>query len=93
MIRSFKCKETEKIWNEQWSRKFPPKIQKRALRKLRMLDSSGRLDDLKIPPSNRLEVLVGDRGGQYSIRVNQQWRICFKWTDDNADNVEIVDYH
>lgn len=93
MIRSFKCKETEKIWNEQWSKKFPPGIQKRALRKLRMVDSSGRLDDLKIPPSNRLETLVGDRDGQYSIRINQKWRICFNWIDDDADNVEIVDYH
>lgn len=93
MIRSFKCKETERIWKEQWSRKFPPEIQKRALRKLRMVDSSGRIDDLRIPPSNRLEALVGDREGQYSIRVNQKWRICFNWIDDNADNVEIVDYH
>lgn len=93
MIRSFKCKETEKIWNGQWSRTFTPEIQKRALRKLRMLDSSGRLDDLKISPSNRLEALVGDREGQYSIRVNQQWRICFDWINDNADNVKIVDYH
>ncbi len=93
MIRSFKCKETEKIWNEQRSRKFPIEIQTRALRKLRLLNSSDRIEDLRIPPSNRLELLSGDRPGQYSIRINQQWRICFNWVEGSTENVEIVDYH
>ncbi len=93
MIKSFKCKETEKIWNEQRSKKFPPSIQNRAFRKLRLLDSSENFQDLKIPPSNHFESLSGDRYGQHSIRVNKQWRICFNWVDMNATNVEIVDYH
>ena len=93
MIQSFKCKETEKIWNEQRSKKFPPSIQTRALRKLRLLDSSERILDLKIPPSNHLESLSGDRDGQYSIRITQKWRTCFVWVDMNAVDVEIVDYH
>lgn len=93
MIRSFKCKETEKIWNEQRSRKFPTGIQTRALRKLRLLNSSEKIEDLRVPPSNRLELLSGDRAGQNSIRINQQWRICFNWIEGNAEYVEIVDYH
>lgn len=93
MIKSFKCKETEKIWNEKRSKKFPPSIQTRALRKLRLLDSSEKILDLKIPPSNHLESLSGDRDGQHSIRINQKWRICFVWVEIYAVDVEIVDYH
>lgn len=93
MIKTFKCKETEKIWNEEFSKKLPHVIQKRALQKLRMLNAANVLDDLKIPPSNRLEILVGDRQGQYSIRINDQFRICFKWLDNHSFDVEITDYH
>ena len=93
MIKSFKCKETEKIWNGLKSRSFPGDIQDRALRKLRQLDASQTLDDLKNPPGNRLEPLQGDRIGQMSIRINNQWRICFVWEDVEAYDVEIVDYH
>ena len=93
MIKSFKCKETEKIWNGLKSRSFPGDIQDRALRKLRQLDASQTLDDLKNPPGNRLEPLQGDRIGQMSIRINNQWRICFVWEGVEAYDVEIVDYH
>ena len=93
MIKSFKCKETEKIWNEEFSKKLPQDIQKRALTKLRMLNVADVLDDLKIPPNNRLESLSGDRQGQYSIRINDQFRICFRWLDNHSFDVEIVDYH
>lgn len=93
MIKSFKSKETEKIWNEEFSKKLPHDIQKRALQKLRMLNVATCLDDLKIPLSNHLEVLLGDRQGQYSIRINDQFRVCFKWLDNHSFDVEIVDYH
>jgi proteic killer suppression protein len=93
MIESFKCIETEKIFNRQFSRKLPQGIQKKAFRKLRMLNRSSILNDLKVPLANRLEALSGDRKGQYSIRINDQWRICFKWEKGNAHDVEIVDYH
>ena len=93
MIKSFKCKETEKIWNEEFSKKLPHDIQKRTLQKLRMLHIASVLDDLKIPPNNRLESLSGNRQGQYSIRINDQFRICFKWLDNQTFDVEIVDYH
>jgi len=93
MIKSFRCKETEKIFARQYSRKLPRSIQSVALRKLRMLHNSMVLNDLKVPPDNRLEALSGKRAGQYSIRINEQWRICFEWLDNNAINVEIVDYH
>lgn len=93
MIKSFKCKETEKVWNGLKSRSFPGDIQDRALRKLRQLDASQTLDDLKNPPGNRLESLKGDRIGQMSIRINYQWRICFTWEDTEVRDVEIVDYH
>lgn len=92
MIKSFKCKETEKIWNEKFSKKLPHDIQKRALQKLRMLDASSVLDDLKIPPSNNLETLSENRQGQYSIRINDQFRICFRWLDNHSFDVEIIDY-
>ena len=93
MIRSFKCKDTESIWGGRLSRKFPGKIQGRVLRKLRQLDAARTIDDLRNPPGNRLEVLKGDRAGQMSIRINEQWRICFRWADHDALEVEIVDYH
>lgn len=93
MIKSFKNKETELIWNEEFSKKLPQDIQKRALTKLRMLNVANILDDLKIPPSNRLESLKGDRQGQYSIRINDQFRICFRWLDNHSFDVEITDYH
>jgi len=93
MIRTFKCKDTEKIFNRQRSRKLPPTIQQVALRKLRMLNRSITLSDLLIPPANQLEKLKGNRVGQYSIRINDQWRICFEWHDGDAYNVEMVDYH
>lgn len=93
MIRSFRDKESEKIFQRQRSRKLPHDIQQIALRKLRMLHNSQTLGDLRIPPANRLEKLSGDREGQYSIRVNDQWRICFVWLDGDAHDVEIVDYH
>ena len=93
MIEDFKCKETEKIFNRQFSRKLPINIQKIALRKLRMLNRSSTIQDLRVPLANRLEVLSGKRKGQYSIRINDQWRICFEWQDGNVYDVEIVDYH
>ena len=93
MIKSFKCKETEKIWNEEFSKKLPHDIQKKALQKLRMLHVASAIEDLKIPPGNRLEALSGDRQGQFSIRVNDQYRICFRWLDNHSFEVEIVDYH
>ncbi len=93
MIKTFKCKETESIFRREYSRKLPHNIQRVALRKLRMIDRSETLNDLKIPPANVLEKLLGDRKGQYSIRINDQWRICFHWKDSNALEVEIVDYH
>ncbi|MFH1941986.1 MAG: type II toxin-antitoxin system RelE/ParE family toxin [bacterium] len=93
MIKSFKCKETNKIFHRNFSKKLPTDIQKIAFRKLRMLNRANILNDLKVPPGNRLELLHGDREGQYSIRINEQWRICFKWGDQDAFDVEIVDYH
>jgi len=93
MIKSFRDKETRLVYDEQFSRKLPRNIQQRALGKLQQLDAAGDLRDLSIPPSNMLEALKGDRLGQWSIRVNQQWRICFKWRDGHAFDVEIVDYH
>ena len=93
MIKTFACKETKKIWNAQRSSKLPADIQNRALRKLRQLDAALTLDDLRNPPGNRLETLKGNRQGQYSIRIQQQWRICFTWDRGNANDVEIVDYH
>jgi len=93
MIKTFKCKETEKIFCREYSKKLPRNIQKVAFRKLRMINRSKTLIDLKVPPANRLEKLTGQRKGQYSIRINDQWRVCFKWIDNNALEVEITDYH
>ncbi|WP_420628101.1 type II toxin-antitoxin system RelE/ParE family toxin [Candidatus Leptofilum sp.] len=93
MIQSFKDKEAEKIFRRQRSRKLPGDIQQMALRKLRMLNRASNLTDLRMPPANRLEKLKGDRKNQYSIRINNQWRICFRWQSGDAYDVEIVDYH
>jgi len=93
MIKFFKCKETEKIWNQTRSKKFSLFVQRIVLRKLFMIHRAKTLTDLKVPPANRLEKLKGDRSGQYSIRVNSQWRICFVWKDGNAYDLEITDYH
>ena len=93
MIESFKCSETEKIFYRQFSKKLPHNIQKIAFRKLRMLNRSSTIQDLRIPTANKLEALSGNRKGQHSIRINDQWRICFKWQNGNAYDVEIVDYH
>ena len=93
MIRSFADQETEKIFNRRFSRKLPPEIQRNARRKLEVLNVAKVLDDLRVPPGNRLEKLVGDRAGQHSIRINQRWRICFIWRRGDAYDVEIVDYH
>lgn len=93
VIRSFGSKETERIWRRERSRRFDQPTQRAALRKLLILDAAELLDDLRVPPGNRLEKLSGDRRGQHSIRVNQQWRICFRWTPAGAEQVEIVDYH
>ncbi len=93
MIKAFACKETEKIFSGRFSKKLPRDIQRVAERKLILLNSAATLDDLRIPPANRLEQLSGNRQGQYSIRVNKQWRICFTWQNDGVHHVEIVDYH
>lgn len=93
MIRSFACQETERLFNDEASRRLPTQIQRVARRKLLLLHQARRLDDLRAPPGNRLEALKGDRAGWYSIRVNDQWRICFRWQGEDALGVEIVDYH
>jgi toxin HigB-1 len=93
MIKSFRDKETEKIFNRLFSRKLPVTIQHLARLKLVILDAATELDVLRVPPGNRLEALRGDRKGQHSIRINDQWRICFGWKAGDAYNVEIVDYH
>jgi toxin HigB-1 len=93
VIRSFKTKDTEAIFRGEFVKGTDDQIQQRAREKLKYLDSAGDLRDLMIPPSNRLEALKGERKGQYSIRINQQWRICFKWDNGDASDVEITDYH
>jgi proteic killer suppression protein len=93
VIKSFRDKETEKIYLRERSARLPGDIQQIALRKLRIINNAQNINDLRIPPSNRLEKLSGDRAGQYSIRINDQWRICFVWKDNNAYYVEITDYH
>lgn len=93
MIKSFADKETEKIYNQIFSKKIPQSIQRVALRKLIMIDNAGCLEDLRVPPSNHLELLKGDRAGQYSIRINDQYRICFNVEGNDYYDVEIVDYH
>ena len=93
VIRSFRDAATERLWSRQRAKGIDPRIERVALRKLAMLDAAELLDDLRIPPGNRLEALKGDRGGQHSIRINQQWWICFVWTAAGPEDVEIVDYH
>lgn len=93
VLRSFKDRETEAIWHRQRSRRLDGPTQRVAWRKLAMLDAAETLADLRVPPGNRLEKLRGDREGQHSIRINQQWRICFSWSDAGPEDVEIVDYH
>lgn len=93
MIRNFRDRETALVWDGVRSRRLPPDIQPVALRKLRLLNRARAIEDLRVPPGNRLEPLKGSRKGQWSIRINQQWRICFRWIDGDAYDVEIVDYH
>ena len=93
MIRSFADRETALIWSGVRSRRLPPEIQAVALRKLRLLNQARSSDDLRVPPGNRLEMLHGDRAGPFSVRINDQWRICFSWTEGGPADVEIVDYH
>jgi proteic killer suppression protein len=93
MIRSFACAETEHLFNDETARRLPTQIQRVARRKLLLLHQARRLDDLRVPFGNHLEALKNDRQGQHSIRVNDQWRVCFRWQDADAHTVEIVDYH
>ena len=93
MIKSFRNRQTERVWQGEVSRRLPRDIQDAALRKLRILNQARRLGDLVVPPGNRLEALRGDRRGQNSIRINDRWRICFVWRDGAGHGVEIVDYH
>ena len=92
VIVSFACRDTEKLFHDQRVARFHA-VERQARRKLLLLDAAATLDDLRVPPGNRLEGLAGDRGGQYSIRINQQWRICFRWQNGEASEVEIIDYH
>ena len=92
MIKGFRCKETQRVFERRHSKKFAG-VQRMALRKLLVLDAAGALSDLRVPPANHLEKLTGERRGQHSIRINDQWRICFRWKDGHAHDVEIVDYH
>jgi proteic killer suppression protein len=93
MIKSFRNKETERIFSRQFTRRFPSRLHRLAWRKLAILDAADRLEDLSIPPENRLEKLTGERAGVYSVRINDQWRICFRWSEGDAYDVEITDYH
>ncbi|OBZ95928.1 plasmid maintenance system killer protein [Pararhizobium polonicum] len=93
MIKSFADRETECIWSGRRSRRLPAEIQAIALRKLRLINAANSLNDLRVPPGNRLDMLKGNRSGQHSIRINDQWRICFSWQEGEANNVEITDYH
>lgn len=93
MIRSFRDRETERVFRRERTRRLGPDVQRMAQRKLAVLDAAESLQDLRVPPGNRLEKLSGDREGQHSIRINDQWRICFRWRDGDAHDVEIADYH
>lgn len=93
MIQSFADRDTERLFGREAVRRFPRELHRTMLRKLVAIDAAEQLDDLRVPPGNRLEKLKGDRAGQHSIRVNDQWRICFRWKDGNAYDVEVVDYH
>jgi proteic killer suppression protein len=93
VIRSFRDRDTERLWQRRHVRSLDSRVLRPALRKLAILDAAVSLDDLRVPPGNRLEALQGDRRGQHSIRINDQWRICFTWTDPGPEDVEVVDYH
>lgn len=93
MIRSFRDRETEKVFRREGTRRLPPDVQRMAQRKLAILDAAESLQDLRVPPGNRLEKLSGDREGQHSIRINDQWRVCFRWREGDAHDVEVADYH
>ncbi|PWB81326.1 MAG: plasmid maintenance system killer [Candidatus Methylomirabilota bacterium] len=93
MIKSFANEQTEGVYLREFDKRLPAEVQQAALRKLRMINNAKSIQDLRSPPGNRLEKLRGDRAGQYSIRVNDQWRVCFEWRDDDAYEVEIADYH
>jgi proteic killer suppression protein len=93
MIRSFADRETERVWRGERSRRLPFDVQRLGVRKLQMLDAADGVEELRVPPGNRLELLKGNRAGQWSIRINDQWRICFRWVNDHAEDVEITDYH
>ena len=93
MIKSFRDKETERLFQRQFLRRFPAGLHRFAWSKLAILDAAERLDDLRVPPGNRLERLAGSREGQHSIRINDQWRVCFRWHEGNAYEVEVTDYH
>jgi toxin HigB-1 len=93
VLRSFRDRDTERVWQRLSVRKLGPDVQRAALRKLVILDAAESLQDLRVPPGNRLEKLTGDRRGQHSIRINDQWRICFHWTSGGPEDVEITDYH
>jgi proteic killer suppression protein len=93
MIRSFGDRETERLFRREPVRKLPPDVRRVALRKLVLLDAAESIEDLRVPPGNRFEKLTGDRAGQHSIRINDQWRVCFRWKEGDAQDVEIVDYH
>jgi proteic killer suppression protein len=93
MIKSFRCRETHKLFLRQRSFRFPTTVHRSALRKLLLLDAAEKLEDLRVPPGNHLEKLTGNRQGQHSIRINDQWRICFHWSEGDAYEAEIVDYH
>ena len=93
MIKSFGDRDTERLFQRQRVKRVPTDLQRPALRKLRLLDAAENINDLRVPPGNRLERLKGERAGEYSIRINDQWRVCFRWHAGNAHDVEIVDYH
>ncbi len=93
MILGFADKRTEKVWKGEFSKDLPAEIQLQGRKKLRMINNAMNIEDLKVPPGNKLESLKGDRKGQFSIRINDQWRICFNWNGNNATSLEIVDYH
>ncbi len=93
MIKNFACNQAEKIFNREFSERLPLAIQRVATKKLWMINAAENINDLRVPPANHLEQLKGERKGQYSIRINERWRICFEWKDGNVYEVEIVDYH
>ena len=93
MIQGFACRRTQRLWTERETGRFPPDLAERALAKMAQLDAAGRLDDVRVPPSNHLEALKGDRKGQHSLRVNGQWRLCFLWTAAGPSGIELIDYH